>query len=150
MNSMTDRLFVDTNVLVYSVDPRERDKRNLAAELIRAGLARGLLVTSPQTLGECYRALTRRSGLVPQREAREFVWSLTPTCTAPFDLENLPLAWNIETRTGYSWWDCMMLASALRADCTRFVTEDMEDGRMIDRITIVNPFRNPSSAVLPS
>jgi predicted nucleic acid-binding protein len=97
---MTGKLFVDTNILVYSVDPREPEKRRVALALWRAGLAQDVLVTSLQALGECYRALIRRPGLVPQLQAREFVWSLAPTCTAPFDLENLPLAWHIESETG--------------------------------------------------
>jgi predicted nucleic acid-binding protein len=37
----------------------------------------------------------------------------------------------------------MMLASARRADCSHFLTEDLEDGRMVLDMKIVDPFRNP-------
>jgi predicted nucleic acid-binding protein len=41
----------------------------------------------------------------------------------------------------YSWWDSLILASALESDCVTVYSEDMQDGQLIeDRLTIKNPF----------
>jgi predicted nucleic acid-binding protein len=41
----------------------------------------------------------------------------------------------------YSWWDSLILASALESECALVYSEDMQDGQLIeDRLTIKNPF----------
>lgn len=57
-------------------------------------------------------------------------------------------AMRIETRYGFSWWDSLIIAAALRANCDMLYTEDMQHGQVIDgRLTLVNPFAcyTPSS-----
>lgn len=46
----------------------------------------------------------------------------------------------IERRHRLSWWDCIALASALQARCGHFVSEDLNDGQVIESLTVVNPF----------
>jgi predicted nucleic acid-binding protein len=138
---MTDLLFVDTNLLIYSLDPGEPEKRAKAAALIKAGAQRQALVTSPQTLSESYRILTQKRRIMPIQAVREFLSALAPTCSAPLDHATIEFAWNIEDRVNYSWWDCLMLSSALRAGCRLFATEDLADGHIVGEMRIVNPFR---------
>ena len=146
---MTDLLFVDTNLLIYSLDPGEPEKRANAAALIKAGMQRQALVTSPQTLSESYRILTQRRRIMPIERAREYLSALAPTCTAPLDHATIVLAWEIEDRTNYSWWDSLMLDSALRAGCRWFATEDLADGHEIAGMRIVNPFRSGIEVFFP-
>jgi predicted nucleic acid-binding protein len=146
---MTDLLFVDTNVLIYSLDPSDPEKRNKAIAFLAAGTQRRALVTSIQTLNECYRVLIERRHLLPVQTSRGFVSALAPTCTAPLDQRTTALAWQIEDQTNYSWWDCVMLASAVQANCRAFVTEDLDDGRTIEGMLIMDPFRNDIGAILP-
>jgi predicted nucleic acid-binding protein len=137
---MTDLLFVDTNLLIYSLDPANPGKRASAVNLIAASFAAGTMVTSPQCLNECYRVLTRKALLIRRDEARAFVVTLLPTCRAPLDGDTIALAWDVESRTGYDWWDSLLLAAALLARCRYFLSEDLQDGRVIDGLTILNPF----------
>jgi predicted nucleic acid-binding protein len=147
---MTDLLFVDTNILIYSLDPGEPEKRAKAAALIKAGVQRQTLVTSPQTLSESYRILTQKRQIMPVEAARDYLSALAPTCTAPLDQATIVLAWEIEDRANYSWWDCLMIAAALRAGCRFFATEDLSDGHEIAGMRIVNPFRNAIELFFPS
>jgi predicted nucleic acid-binding protein len=147
---MTDLLFVDTNVLIYSLDPAEPTKRAKAAALIKAGVQRRALVTSPQTLTEGYRILTQKRQVMPIQAAREYLSALAPTCTAPLDHDTIVLAWRVEDRGNYSWWDCLMLAAALRAGCRFFATEDLSDGQDIAGMLIINPFRSAIETFFPS
>jgi predicted nucleic acid-binding protein len=51
----------------------------------------------------------------------------------------LPLAWEVQD-AGFSWWDSLLVASALQAQCSHFFSEDMQHGREIFGMTILNPF----------
>jgi predicted nucleic acid-binding protein len=137
---MSDLFFADTNLLIYAMDPNEPQKRAKAAEILSAGVPRGRVVTSPQTINECYRVLTERRRVVPVVEARKYLWALSSTCRAPLDWQTIERAWHVADIRPYGWWDCLMLASALRASCTAFLTEDLTDGDDIDGMLIVNPF----------
>lgn len=143
---MTGPLFVDTNILIYSLDPSEPAKRAEAARIIRSGAASGNLVTSPQTLNECYRVLAEKRRLVSQADARKFLMALIFTCTAPMNAATTEAAWRIQDKTRFHWWDCLMIASALGAGSALFVSEDMKDGTEIDGMRIVNPFVNDIGA----
>jgi predicted nucleic acid-binding protein len=139
--------FVDTNILVYAVDPGEPAKRSLISDLLRRMVRHRTLVLSPQSLNECYRVLTdRRSTARPQ--ARRYIEALSPFCTAPLGFETTKRAWRIQDASGFSWWDCLLLASASLADCKVFLSEDMQHGRSIETLTILSPFKIDPAADL--
>jgi predicted nucleic acid-binding protein len=146
MPNETMSCFLDTNLLVYGVDPREVDKRQLMKDFLRRTINRHTLVLSPQTLNELYRVITEKRDLMPRNEAQLFVWSWTQFCTAPYDFDVTQRAWQLQDRYGYRWWDCVLLASATIASCDLFLSEDLQHGQMIGDLKIVNPFRiDPTS-----
>jgi len=50
-------------------------------------------------------------------------------------------ALRLQVRYGYSWWDSVIIASAIEAECMVLITEDMQAGQVIDEsVRIVNPF----------
>ena len=139
---MQTGIFIDSNILIYSLDPAEAGKRARAGDVIRRAVSTARLVLSPQTLNECYRVLTDRRAIMPRADARRFVTSLMPCCTAPSDIANTRRAWEIQDATGFAWWDCLMLASATRAGCSLFFSEDLAHGRVVDDMRIVDLFRS--------
>lgn len=141
---MTARVFFDTNVLVYALDPTEPRKRDISSALILDGFSTQALILSVQTLAECYRVLAFKRRMIPPREALAFVSSFQTRCAAPYDFETLQLAHVIEGQTGYQWFDCVMLASAKQARAHVFLSEDLSHGRDVDGLRIVNPFRDPA------
>jgi predicted nucleic acid-binding protein len=51
----------------------------------------------------------------------------------------------LHLRYGYSWWDCLLLASAIELGCTHFLSEDLQDSQRIEdgggrSLTILSPF----------
>jgi predicted nucleic acid-binding protein len=60
------------------------------------------------------------------------------------------IAREIRQRTKYSWWDCLLLASALELGCTHFLSEDLQDGHTISGLTIVDPFAHTPEQILAS
>jgi len=101
----------------------------------------GTLVLSPQSLNECYRVITGRRGLIPLKDARRFIARLGPFCTAPAGFPVTRLAWRIQDACDFNWWDCLLLASASLAECKLFFSEDLQHGRRVEGLTIMNPFK---------
>jgi predicted nucleic acid-binding protein len=128
----------DTNVLVYAftTDPR--------AAAAQALLERGCLV-SVQALNEFTNVARRRLGMT-WHEVREALSAIRTLCRTilPIDLETHEDALRIAEHHGLSFFDALMISTALRAGCDTLWSEDMQDGMAIDgRLRIVNPFRTP-------
>jgi predicted nucleic acid-binding protein len=144
---MTGRVFVDTNILIYALDPADPRKRQVSADVLRATIANRTLTLSPQSLNEAYRVLTQRRKLMAAEAARGYLRTLAPWATAPLDAAATERAFAVEDETGYSWWDSLMLASALLAGCRLFVSEDLQDGREVSGMRIANPFSEAFAGV---
>ncbi|MBX9925748.1 MAG: PIN domain-containing protein [Hyphomicrobiaceae bacterium] len=106
------------------------------------------LTLSPQSLNEPYRVLTQRRQLMPISSARQYIGILAPWAIAPLDARTTERAFNVEDETGYSWWDSLILASALLADCRLFVSEDLSEGREVSGMRVVNPFSDSFSKLV--
>lgn len=133
--------FADTNLIVYTVDPREPEKRSQAKDFLNRIINRHTLVLSPQSLNELYRVVTEKHALMPKNEARQFIYALSRFCVARYDFAVSQKAWQLQDRYPFAWWDCMLLASASLAECDVFLTEDMRHEQRVDKMIILNPFR---------
>lgn len=140
-NTMTGPVFVDTNTVVYTRDQRDPSKANRAAEWLSALAAADRLVVSPQVLNEAYSVGVRKFPGAGRGAVAEWVSSFIPYCTAPMDARVFRAAIGVEREFRTSWWDSLILASALAAGCTHLLSEDMQQGQMIGRLRIINPFR---------
>jgi predicted nucleic acid-binding protein len=131
--------FVDTNVLLYSIDRGEPEKRRIATALI---CERGEeLVLSAQVLSEFYAVATRRlAEPMPEAEAAAFVDDLgrLPVVAIDFEVVRDGIRWSREAQLSY--WDGLILAAARHAGCETLLTEDLSHGATIGGIVIDNPF----------
>jgi predicted nucleic acid-binding protein len=132
--------FVDTTVIVYSVDPRDRAKQHRAVNLLSATISNSTLVLSPQSLNETYRVISDKRFLMARPAARDFVGKLARFSTAPLDYAALQQAWLLQDETNYNIWDCLLLASASLAGCGYFFSEDLQHERQILNLKVLNPF----------
>ena len=129
------RAFLDTNVLLYafvSTDPRQ----GRALELLLTGG-----VVSVQVLNEF--VFAARSKL--KMDASELDRSLAVVrslCPSVLDstVADHEAAFDLSRSGGLHIYDATIVASAVRAGCKTLWTEDMQDGRVIDGVTIRNPF----------
>ena len=138
---MSDKVFFDTNVLVYAFDQGEPEKGAIARRLIHNLGAQGNLVLSTQVLQEFYVAVTRAGrSILPRGKAEEIVNDLAEFPLLQVDRTIISLAMKRHQDGGFSFWDSLILESALRSGCARLLTEDMHDGLTIDSLTIRNPF----------
>lgn len=138
---MTAPVFVDTNVLVYARDLREKAKQAVAARWIgqlwrdRAGR------TSMQVLSEFYVTVTRKlkPGMLAAQAWDEVNAFLTWHPQA-VDAVLLQRAYQIEQRYRLSWWDSAVIGAAQLQDCALLLTEDLQDGAVFGSVTVRSPF----------
>lgn len=141
MPSAKRNWFADTNLLVYAADPTEVVKRRIARDWMTTIVGANRLVLSPQSLNECYRVLTERRRMTSRDRVRRYIQALSSFCTAPAGVDVIRRAWHIQDIGEFGWWDCLILSSALLAECDVFLSEDMQHERTIDGMTILNPFK---------
>lgn len=139
-------MFVDTNILVYTIDPTEPEKRQRVGELLKTAMRAGTLVLSPQSLDEFYRVVTERRRFLDRGAARRLMTGFLPFCTAPLDRDTTIAAWSVQDEQGFGWWDSLLIASAIRAGCSAFYSEDLQADRQIAGLTILNPFARRSAS----
>ena len=141
--------FIDTNILLYAKDTSEHSKLRIANAWIKALMQRNLAVLSAQSLREYYSnmlRLDRRADAV--RRLRAEMAALDEVVPDALRTDHLALAWELQDRHRVSFWDGLLLASALVAGCTVFLSEDMNGGQKIETLSIVNPFTTAPESVL--
>lgn len=131
--SEADRFF-DTNVLLYLLS-KDAAKADRAEVLLASGG-----VVSVQVLNEFASVASRKLAMtIP--EIREILSTIRVVCSVkPLDIETHKLGLDVAERYGFSIFDGMIIAAALRAECVVLYTEDLQQGQMIDQLTIQNPF----------
>lgn len=144
---MADKVFVDTNVLVYSRDASEPTKQAQAMAWMTHlwGTQTGRL--SFQVLQEFYVTVTEKlkPGLNSE-EARRDVRSLLAWQPVAMDVRVLEGAWLIQDQNKFSWWDALILSAARVAECRFLLSEDLQGNQELGTLKIINPFRtDPAS-----
>ena len=131
--------FVDTNVLVYLFDDDSPDKQVLARELLDAEADN--VVLSTQVLSEFYVATTRKLAkpLAPAL-ARRAVDELCALRVEPVRSELVQAAIGRSDSSTLSYWDALIVETAIGAGTGILFTEDLQDGQRFDHLRIVNPF----------
>ncbi len=134
---MSDRVFFDSNVLLYTLvedDPRQAVATRLLAE--------GDTI-SVQVLNE-FATVARRKLKLSWFEIGETLSALRSLCPPPLPLTvaTHETALALASRHNFAFYDALIVASALEAGCATLLSEDMQDGQVIEgRLTIRNPFR---------
>ncbi|MCZ7625365.1 MAG: PIN domain nuclease [Candidatus Methylomirabilota bacterium] len=143
---MTGKVFVDTNVLIYAHDLDAGPKRAVAAAILEELWSTRLGLLSAQVLQEFYVNVTRKipSPLSPV-VAREIVRSYCAWPVQVLKPEMILRASEIEERHQLSFWDALIVTAALAGHAAKILSEDLQSGRMIEGITIEDPFASMGS-----
>ncbi len=141
MSAEDELQFVDTNVLVYAHDVSAGDKRARARSLIEHlwQTERGCLST--QVLQEFCVVSTRRGPSPLHREkAAQVVAQLSHWLVHRPTVDSILSAMRLQSRYQVSFWDALILESALELGCTTIWSEDLNPGQAYGAVTVVNPF----------
>ena len=133
-----NKTFVDTNIWLYAFvrTDAERDKNRAAAALIK----KHLIVISSQIINEVCVNLIKKT-----RMDETAIAALISSFYQRYEVvepnrEIILDASRLRDRYQFSFWDSLLVASAIHAGAKRFCTEDMQDGLVVDgKLRITNP-----------
>lgn len=139
---MSDKFFIDTNIFVYCFDDRQPDKKVRALALISDAVQTGNGMISWQVMQEFLNVSTRkfRVPLKPEDAKIYLQKVLHPLCHVFPDVDLYSTALDISARTGYSFYDSLIIAAALRGECATLYSEDLHAGHQVGSIKIATPF----------
>lgn len=132
-------LSLDTNVLIYAIDPSQGEKYSTAHALLEQAL-NGAWPIALQVLGEFYSATTRKKVLTRANAARTVaLWSelMRPCAVSAVGFTH---ALSYARRTGAQFRDALILATCAEHGVKRLYTEDFGPQKQALGVTLLNPF----------
>lgn len=139
---MSDRFFVDTHVFVSSFDASSAKRAKIAAGIIKKGLETGKGTISYQIVQEFFNvALRRFVRPMSLADAEQYLSITFRPLLAVHSSESLYAeALRLHHRDRVSWFDALILASALEAEGSILYSEDFQHGRSYGSLKVHNPF----------
>jgi predicted nucleic acid-binding protein len=144
MNCMSDKCFVDTNILVYAHDRSAGVNHQRARVLLEQLWDSGQGVLSTQVLQElCINLRRKVSDPLPLEEVRRLIRDYATWEVITNTPESVLQALDIETRYKTSFWDALILQAAESAGASILYSEDLATGQRYGSIQVVNPLIGP-------
>jgi len=140
---MSDKIFLDTNIFIYSIDssPREKRKRDIARGIIKENIRNETGVISIQVLQEFYQVSTHKIKVpLSIEEALEFLHYVAILETVKPDFALIVAAILLQKKHNVSFWDALILQAAKTVGCMVVYSEDLKDEMRIENMTVKNPF----------
>jgi predicted nucleic acid-binding protein len=126
---MKDDIFVDTNIFIYAYSDDDLLKHNAAKNLLQNDLLENNVIVSVQILNEFYSVMSKSK--LPHQGIAHFIREIAKQAyVKSVAMGTVELCLEIK-KYHYSWWDSLVLASALENDCKIIYSEDMQHGQVI-------------------
>ena len=134
---MNGSVFLDTNILAYLYSASEPLKRSKSISI----LTNYICITSTQALNEFSNVFIKKYKM-SKDFIKQAIANISKTCSVQLITEKtIDFALDLNDKYGYSFYDCLMLASALENNCEILFSEDMASGQIIEgRLKIINPY----------
>ena len=142
--SAVDCFFVDSNLLLYYIDPVDSEKQARAMEWLNHLWMAGTGRLSWQVLHEFYWNAVGKMRLDPG-QARMIVEDLAHWKPVDSSLGLVQQAWHWIDSAQLSYWDALILAAAQRSGAHYLLSEDFQPGRRFSDIQVLNPFDHAPS-----
>lgn len=144
MNCMKDKIFIDTNIFVYAFldtdDSIHHTKHLKAVDFLKQFSTDNQVIISTQVLSEYYSALLKNKIKDEdiQESAKQLVNSIR---VVPLSKHTVIESYSIKNKYRYSYWDSLIVTSALQNNCSVLYSEDMQHHQKIEnQLNIINPF----------
>lgn len=140
MKLMKDKVFLDTNIIIYLYFSDEIEKANSIKALLEYDYQ---FIISTQVINEFVNVMSKK-----KKVSFEKITEAVSELNKAFDvsvvsIETINIALSIAKKNNYSFFDCLIIASALENECNRLYTEDMHNKQRIDKsLEIINPFNS--------
>ena len=136
---MMSKTFIDTNIIIYSLDQADPVKQTQARTLLKSLQEKRSGVLSTQVFKEFFVVATSKLGVEPLL-AKKIISSLANFETVTIDLPLIKQAIDICAVDNISFWDALIVSAAAAAKCETIWTEDLNHGQLISGVKIENTF----------
>ena len=142
LSDSAQRVFFDTNIVVYCFDTLEPRKQTRAKDLLAHALNSKLGIVSYQVVQEfCNVACKARRLQLPHERILAYVnlvlQPMNQVGSSPALIES---ALRLRSEHSFSFYDSLIIASATQAKCQVLYSEDMQHMQRVGDLQIVNPF----------
>lgn len=139
---MKDKVFIDTNILIYAYSNNDILKKNLLVSLLNEDIE---FIISTQVVNEFINVMHKKLKINYIDLSNGLVEIYSFFDIKVVNIETIHLALDVAHKYKYSYFDSLMIASALQNQCCKIFSEDMHDKQIIQSLEIVNPFliKNP-------
>jgi|SRR4051812_6716392 predicted nucleic acid-binding protein len=132
------RVALDSNILIYAELEPESEKGMRSIDLILRSARDGVIPA--QVLGEFLRFIQRRVPTGFEDAVRQVSIYEAAFLTPPTTVDIIDMASTLARAHRMQLWDCVVCAASTRAGAKTLLTEDMQDGRTLDGLRLINPF----------
>ena len=133
--------FLDTNVLIYSIDGKDPTKQVVAREIVVSAVRGAGFLISAQVLNEFSNIALLKLKLSVE-EVRKFVSFFSRIGVVSLESRWTDAALLLKQRYETQFFDSLLLIAAQENGCDEILTEDLNDGQMYGSVKAVNPFKN--------
>jgi predicted nucleic acid-binding protein len=139
---MNDKFFLDTNLFVYSFDGEPSTKARKANQLIRDAISSGKGIVSYQVVQEFFNVALRRfeQPMRPEDAEQYLATVFRPLLVVHSSQALYSEALQVIRRYRFAWYDSLIVAGALQAQCGILYSEDFQNGQRLGDLEIRNPF----------
>jgi predicted nucleic acid-binding protein len=135
------KTFLDTNIVIYAYDASAGLKHEIARQIMTDLWTSGNGILSTQVLQEFYVNVTRKIPKPLDLDlARQIVSDLLKWDVVVNGGDSILDAIDIQKRHNFSFWDAMIISSAVTGGAVTLLSEELTDGQIIGGVTIRNPF----------
>ncbi len=136
---MIDKIFLDSNLWIYLYAKNPPEKSQQVAEIIKNNSSS--LLVSTQVLGELFHVLTRKK-FTSKTDAITIISDIVNTFPVQaINTTEVIQALEINAKYNYSYWDSLIISTALLSECSIIYSEDMQHNQLIEnKVRIINPF----------
>jgi predicted nucleic acid-binding protein len=135
---MQDKVFIDTNILLYSYSKNEPIKQQKSLEVINENI--DFAIISKQVINEISNIFFRKFALNATQIKQNINDIYQAISVVDFDKETQFLAIEIKQKHQIQFYDALIIATAIQNNCNILYSEDMQHSQTIDRLKIINPF----------
>lgn len=138
MNCTVSKIFIDTNILVYSLDSRDSKKHTRAREVLQRIIEKHHAVISTQVINEFYVVATKKLH-ADQIIVKNIIHNFRNMEIVHTDLQLIEEAIDISVISQLSYWDSLIIAAAEKANCEFVFSEDLNSGQNYRGVLLLNP-----------
>jgi predicted nucleic acid-binding protein len=137
--SIVSKIFIDTNILVYSLDNYDKRKKQKSRQIIEDVISKEIAVISTQVLQELYVAGTTKLKIDPIL-MKNILHSFENLEVVIVDTNLIKDAIDTSILNKLSFWDSLIIVAAEKANCKLLYTEDLNHGQIFRGVRVENPY----------